>query len=228
MFEEIYHEQRLLGHRYSFRDGFAFFGTREFQRSDFSRHFPDFEFFFVKQVHSNIVIERTKDLVEADAHWGRSENQALVIQTADCLPVMIHTPERSIAIHAGWRGVESKILISALQLLDPTQGSPAVICGPFIDEKTFEVGEDVANRLLQADPRSDSSAILKHKDPNKRYVDLKSIARNQIQSVFPKCEPQFLGIDTFTSSAHCSYRRDGTNAGRLFSFIVRTKPLQNS
>ncbi len=227
MFEKIYHNNRLLGHRYSLPDGFAFFGSREFKRDDFSKHFPDFKFFFVKQVHSNKVVERTEELIEADAHWGREENQALVIQTADCLPVMIHTPDRLIAVHAGWRGIESKILISALEILDRNQPSPEVVCGPFISEHSFEVGKDVADRLANSDPSGDTNSILKHQDPDKRRIDLKIIARNQIRSIFPNCEPRFLGVDTFTSPAHCSYRRDGANAGRLFSFIVRTKTFQS-
>lgn len=225
MFDKVTLDGKFLGHRLLLPDGFAFFGSRFLSKEDLSHYFPNFTFRFLKQVHGNRVIEATANLEEADGHWSSKENEALVIQTADCIPMMIHSPDRIIAVHAGWRGVEKNIFKEALKPIKD-QDEITVVCGPCIGTQSFEVGEDVALRLLSSDPHKDESSIHPHTDPSKRRVNLRQIVTNQGKSLHSEINLRFLDVDTFSSADHCSYRRNGPGAGRLFSFIVRTKAFQ--
>lgn len=225
MFDKITHDGKFLGHLLRLPDGFAFFGSRFLLKEDLPRYFPNLEFRFLKQVHGKRIVEASSQLQEADGHWSKRENEALVIQTADCIPMMIHSPERIIAVHAGWRGVEQKIFHEALApIVD--QSEVTVACGPCISTPSFEVGEDVALRLLSSDPYQDESVIHPHNEPTKRRVNLRRIVENQGKALSSKLNLSFLEIDTFSSPDHHSYRRNGPGAGRLFSFIVRTKAFQ--
>lgn len=221
MFKEIYENNKLIGHQFDFENGFAFFGTKNISLNEIKAKYPQFKFSHLKQVHSEKVIKASHEVHEADGHWTASPFHALLIQTADCIPAMVYTPHQIFALHAGWRGVEQRILLNAFKLMEDTSNMK-IVCGPFISEKSFEVGEDVALRLLNSDPTKDESSILTHQQPDKRYVDLKKVFLNQTHSINPSVPVEFLGINTFESPEHFSYRRNGAQAGRLFSFIVLT------
>jgi|GEM_PF-1421900 YfiH family protein len=226
MFERVFSEGNLLGHLYRLPDGFAFFGSEHLSKEDLPRFFPSLNFYFLKQVHGNKVLPVNASLQEADGHWTTRPNEAPVIQTADCIPVMIHTPTHLFALHAGWRGVEQNILREALKTLS-SKDQVTVLLGPHITKESFEVGADVAARLLNADPKKDLSALLPHSERKKRFVDLEKIVFHQIQEFLPEFESAVLDINTYTSADHPSYRKTGPGAGRLFSFIVRTEHFPN-
>ncbi|MCB1165324.1 MAG: polyphenol oxidase family protein [Leptospiraceae bacterium] len=123
---------------------------------------------FLKQIHGADVIRISElDLVAgafpvavADGMFTAEQNVALVVRTADCLPLFFHTgadAEDVIAgvIHCGWRGIARGIIGRAVDLLtfyvdqrkrekkeiDP---SITVFPGPYICPSTYEVGHDVA------------------------------------------------------------------------------------
>lgn len=221
MFKEIYEDEKLIGHQFDFSNGFAFFGTKNISLSEIKSKFSQFKFSHLKQIHSDKVVKASNEVFEADGHWTTSPFHALLIQTADCIPAMIHTPDQVVALHAGWRGVEQQILLKAFELVKNPQDMK-IACGPFISKDSFEVGRDIASRLLYSDPTKDQSSILPHADSEKNYVDLRQIFTNQAHSIDSNPPIDFLEVDTFKSSEHFSYRRNGANAGRLFSFIVLT------
>jgi|FLYM01.1.fsa_nt_gi polyphenol oxidase len=225
MFKEIRQNGVLWGHQFQFEYGFAFFGSKHASMDDIKGLFPRLTFTRLKQIHSDRIVQSNLDSqsepVEADGHWTDRRGHALVIQTADCLPAMIYSAQRVIALHAGWRGVEQQIISKALQL-PFTVEFESMIVGPSIDTKSFEVGTDVAKRLLNSDPLKDFSSIIDHPDREKKYVDLKKIARHQANSIRPNLTCHFINANTYESPDHFSYRRNGPQAGRLFSFIALT------
>ncbi|MAV90912.1 MAG: hypothetical protein CL676_05785 [Bdellovibrionaceae bacterium] len=223
MFKKIYEHDVFLGHEFKTTNSLGFFGSKDASLEHLKRLYPDFDFRMLKQIHSNIVIESTDQIVEADGHWSQNKNEALVIQTADCIPLLIETPERVFGLHAGWRGVENGIFTKALERLRPLEKDKVfVVAGPHILKQSFEVGIDVAERLAKSDPGGDPSKIIfPHKDSDKRYVNLDPIIENQGRSLAPNMKLEFLSIDTFSSSEHPSYRRNGKNAGRMLSFIAK-------
>lgn len=76
----------------------------------------------------------------------------LRVQAADCVPVLILDParRRAAAVHAGWRGVDKKILSEGVAQLKRLGSRPAdlrVFLGPHIQACCYEVGPDVARRF---------------------------------------------------------------------------------
>ncbi|NGX33387.1 MAG: Laccase domain protein YfiH, partial [Candidatus Anoxychlamydiales bacterium] len=70
---------------------------------------------FVNQIHSNYVVEITKDnldkIADADAIVTKEKGMALAITHADCQAVLIFDPENEIiaAVHAGFKGLIKNI-----------------------------------------------------------------------------------------------------------------------
>lgn len=77
----------------------------------------------------------------------------LMILTADCVPVLIFHPSRSIAaaVHAGWRGAVAGILQNTVRSLSESYGAvPSelhALIGPSIGPCCYRVGADVASRV---------------------------------------------------------------------------------
>src|SRR5262245_45174612 len=72
---------------------------------------------------------------------------ALVVQTADCVPVLLAAPGAVAAAHAGWRGTAKNAAgeaIAALRRLGADPGSVRAWIGPSIGPCCYEVGGEVA------------------------------------------------------------------------------------
>ncbi len=59
---------------------------------------------------------------EADAIVTTSSGVLLMIKTADCIPVLLHEPQRSLvaAIHCGWRGLAAGIIEKTISIITRT------------------------------------------------------------------------------------------------------------
>ena len=81
----------------------------------------------------------------------------LGIITADCGPVLFADAGAGVvgACHAGWRGALAGVLeatIAAMERLGATRGGIAAVLGPCIRQPSYEVGPDLREALLAADP----------------------------------------------------------------------------
>jgi len=115
--------------------GSVVFGKDGMDKEAMLETFKDLRFSFIKQIHSDIIVPASSELHEADAHFCFEKNQALAIQTADCIPAIIMGPNVIAAVHAGWRGVASNIGGKMLQTLKADGVLPAdlyVFIGPHI------------------------------------------------------------------------------------------------
>lgn len=114
------------------------------------------------QVHGSrvAVIDRpwmTREELEGyDAFITDLPGVAIGIRTADCVPILISDPiHRAIAaVHSGWKGTVLKISQSTVNLMAERYGTiptdlQAVI-GPAIGPKSFQVGEEVAEKFRDA------------------------------------------------------------------------------
>ncbi|MBI2996119.1 MAG: peptidoglycan editing factor PgeF [Candidatus Melainabacteria bacterium] len=110
-------------------------------------------------VHSDnvLVLEKnTKEVTESDAVVTNLINIPILITAADCVPVLLYCHEKRLVglVHAGWKGTSKRIVekaVIAMQenyLARPSQIIAAI--GPAIGQKNYEVGEDVANLLIEA------------------------------------------------------------------------------
>ncbi|HMA18139.1 MAG TPA: polyphenol oxidase family protein, partial [Thermoanaerobaculia bacterium] len=116
---------------------------------------PDIPIVRATQVHGRRVVEiesrphpgEVADAGECDALLTHLSGVALVVQTADCVPVLLAAPDAVGAIHAGWRGAVADVVGAAaatfLRLTREPESVRAWI-GPAIRSCCYEVGGDVA------------------------------------------------------------------------------------
>jgi YfiH family protein len=113
----------------------------------------------LRQIHSDIVhrVDSSKaeaaEAPKADALIVREPGVLLVVQTADCVPILLaDSKHRAVAaIHSGWRGTLRRIAAKALgrmQLEFGTRpGNVIAALGPGIGRCCYEVGSDVAREF---------------------------------------------------------------------------------
>jgi YfiH family protein len=221
MFSREMRDGKFIGYRARAHNAEFFFGSKNLSRDELKTYFPDLEFAFLKQVHGRgVVAADPRQTPEADAHFTSRKNLALVSQTADCVPVLLASADRVCAIHSGWRSSALNIVSAAF---DATGKFEFAAIGPHILMPSFEVGADVAGKLMQAAPEGTQAnqLIYPHADSSKAYFDLTELIRLQLRQAFGEQLIVMEALeDTKTSIQFASFRRDKDQAGRQFSFVV--------
>ena len=142
----------------------------------------------------------------------------LTIRTADCLPILAWDPVQDVigVVHAGWRGLTQQLPIRLVAFLRQQYGSQPrhlrMAIGPSIRACCYDVGSEFVARF----------------DRHVRRVagawrcDLIGSAIDQlVQAGVSASRIVDCGVCTACDpSRWYSFRRDGNNDGRLFSFIV--------
>lgn len=205
----------------------VYFGDASESLSSLGEKFPSLAFLTLHQFHSDLCVDQAHVASiekKADAHFTSLFNVALVVKTADCIPLLVSAPDRILAVHAGWRGVENQI---AMKCLDVVQAAEASLCfiGPHIQKQSFEIDKDVCEKLcasININLDSDASSAYQTKKNDKYHFNLELAVRSQLQSreILPD---QIFSIneDTVTNPRWHSFRRDRSASGRNFSFIAR-------
>ncbi len=200
-------------------DSFFFFGSRQVPREDLPRLFPAYRFAFLKQVHGARVLAGTHEHNnEADGHYTRERGLALVVQSADCMPILMASATTVVALHAGWRGLAQNIVAAAHATLTGFQPE-LVALGPHIGAQSFAIKQDVAMELTAAAPR-DAPQFWHAQSGGEILFNLQALATAQVHAVFSDCALTARSEDTKRDEQFYSYRRDGSRAGRQFSFVV--------
>jgi YfiH family protein len=214
MFRARHHRNEFVGYEATVGNVLFFFGTRYCPRDLLPELFPQLKFCYLKQVHGNEIIPARMDQWSvADGHYTREKNLALVIQSADCLPILLAADGQVMALHAGWRGLAAQIIEKGA-----SKGKVDIAAiGPHIRAESYEVGIDVAHRLRAV---SSADAILPHPLPEKRFVDLTKIAQQHLKSNFPKARIETIDGNTYTSTLFYSYRRGKEKDDRQYSFVA--------
>jgi purine-nucleoside/S-methyl-5'-thioadenosine phosphorylase / adenosine deaminase len=87
-----------------------------------------------------------------DGLWSDAPGRAMLLLTADCIPVAIVRSEGDVPavgiFHAGWRGLLAGLLTAGVRALG-VHGLTAAI-GPSIGPCCYEVGEEVATPFREA------------------------------------------------------------------------------
>jgi len=175
---------------------------------------------WLRQRHGTDVLRATRPgpTGYGDALIVSESGVAATVFVADCVPVLIAAGDSVVAVHAGWRGLASGVLGSAIRELsrdsfrDGTSAEAWI--GPAIGPCCYEVGEDVA---LQVESRSDAEVVTR-RPGGKPHLDLPLAASRQLAG---------LGVGRVSTVECCvrcssdwwSYRRDGARAGRNYGFI---------
>ena len=163
---------------------------------------------------------------EADGLMTALPGVALVIYSADCIPILFHDPVRRViaAVHAGWRGTAAGIATTAVERMRDVYGCrPADILaavGPGIGPDCFETHEDVPNAMTAAL----STAVLHHmkiKENGKFAVDLKGI--NAMRLEHAGLDPDHIAVSSLCTACSpdkfWSHRKLGTNRGSMAAAI---------
>ena len=175
-----------------------------------------------KQVHGADVMDLAgldADPQEADGVIARRAGLPIGVVTADCIPLLLAHPARVevAAVHVGWRGLAAGILEHTLQALGGPDGW-RVALGPAAGGCCYEVGPDVLSALAP-DP-SDRVPTR----PGHARLELRAIAIGRLlKAGVDRSQIEIVGPCTICSRQWPSYRRDGEKAGRILSWIERTK-----
>lgn len=175
---------------------------------------------WLQQIHSNrcVIIEQDTNR-EADATITTTTQQALVIMTADCLPILLcnqHGTEIA-AIHAGWRGLLNGIIENTVAKLRSRAQDTLAWIGPGICKTCFAIKQDVVDAYLAKYAFSIDNFRNTH-NQGVWHADLAGIAEKILNTV---------NINNVYKSNVCtfeqqndfySYRRDG-ETGRMATLI---------
>ena len=110
---------------------------------------------WLKQTHGAVVVdaETCEAEAQADASVSMTPNVVCVVQTADCLPLLLTDTEGKIvaAVHVSWRSLAAGIVQNTIAHMQKRLGNDAACfvawLGPRIGEKDYEVGQDVFDAL---------------------------------------------------------------------------------
>ncbi len=147
----------------------------------------------------------------ADGLITREPELALVIFTADCVPVLLQGPGVVAAVHAGWRGTAKRIVQKAVREMDCDPRSIRAFIGPSIGVCCYEVGDEVRQAMTDAMGREAQPFF------RGRNIDLKGLNRRQLElagveqiEVSPVCT--YCSHDRYWSHRYTAGNR-GTQAG---------------
>lgn len=164
---------------------------------------------YCQQVHGNeIKIISKKGFYENCDGIITGESVALLIKSADCIPLFFLEPKSKIigAIHVGRRSLLAGIISNSLkERFKELALSPSGInffIGPHIRSKNYEIGGDVIGSL----PNGFSRFIIKKDSRN--FFDLTSCLISELESIGVQRGSIFdSGVDSFDSPQLFSYRR---------------------
>lgn len=207
------------------------FGNKSADITALNSAYPKFKFKRIKQVHGSHIVSTSPHSIdfasEADAQFSSSIQLGLCIATADCAPIMLFCPtlKMIVGIHAGWRGIEKRIVPRSIEHLKRKGSDLAkvqVLVGPHIQFNSFEVNDDVKDLLLASAKNSRLRLNpVKPISETKSFVDLQAILKKQISEFqIPEKNQYHNGTNTVTNTDFHSYRRDKESSGRQLSFIA--------
>lgn len=206
------------------------FGTRNLDRDrllDLSAAF-DLKPVFLRQIHSDRirVVGRIPDAPpRGDALVTSCPGILLVVQTADCLPILLADTRLGLAaaVHCGWRGTAARLASKVVSLLrarfSSRENDLLAALGPCIQGSCYEVGEDV-RRAFGTAGLSMESFFSMAGEAGRLHLDLRDANRRQLLESGLRGELIFdIGACTLCEEEFFSYRRDPSQAGRQFNFI---------
>ena len=165
----------------------------------------------VHQVHSADVVVVDGPLPDprpkADAMVTRTPGEVLTILTADCQPVLFEAAEAGVvgAAHAGWRGTQRGVLaatVEAMEGLGAARDRIRAVVGPSIGADAYEVGPDLRDAVLAADPAA--AAFFRAGAGDRFQFDLPGYGVAHLRA---------LGVEA-AWTGHCTY----SDAARFYSY----------
>ncbi|OTG68328.1 hypothetical protein B9T25_06515 [Acinetobacter sp. ANC 4470] len=199
--------KRVQQHRMALLQEFAEFGVNKLT--------------WMTQTHSTICHTVNEEIpfaaLEGDGLVTQCKAHALMMMTADCLPVVLGNADGTEVanLHAGWRGLTQGIVENTITAM---QSQPTwAWLGAAISQPNFEIGAEVKLAFCSKYPELET-AFQGGEKVGKFYADLYAIARYILKQQ---------GIETVLGGDQCSYRqadeyfsyRREAKTGRMATFV---------
>jgi YfiH family protein len=159
-----------------------------------------------------------QDAGECDALATDLAGIGLIVQTADCVPIVLAGQQAVGIVHAGWRGSAKNAAaagVAALTGFGERLEDVRAWLGPSIGACCYEVGGEVAaqfaGELVRG--RCGGGFLLDLRAANRAQLEAAGVPAENI-SAHPACTK--CGGERFAS-----YRRDGPRAGRMIALVAR-------
>lgn len=177
---------------------------------------------WLSQVHGVAVAnaDTAGCLPSADACIARGAGSVCVVMTADCLPVLLCDEQGTVvgAAHAGWRGLCNGVLERTVAAMGVAPQRLMAWLGPAIGPGAFEVGLEVREAFVAAQPQAARAFIALPGSGGKHLADIYLLARQRLEAL-GVTRTYGGGLCTVSDGARFfSYRRDGAT-GRMGTFI---------
>jgi YfiH family protein len=177
---------------------------------------------WMAQVHGTAVCDLDAigdlDVATADAAVTGKPGTVGVVLTADCMPLFVadRGGTRVGVAHAGWRGMAAGVIENAVSSLGVDPREVIAWMGPAIGPTAFEVGPEVREAFVAADPGA-HVAFAPHV-AGKFMADLYALARQRLA---------LAGVREVHGGGFCTYRetrrffsyRRVPESGRMGAFI---------
>ena len=177
---------------------------------------------WLNQTHSVDVLKLPSPTLNGDASYTTEKNTICVVQTADCLPLLVTNIKGTIvaSIHAGWRGLLTGVIENTIEKMNISPNELLVWLGPAISRQHFEVGFDVKNSFCEKHSEAEKAFHLI--SDQKWLADISALAKIRLHVCGIS---QIYGASVSNDSCtfaneleYFSYRRDG-HTGRMASLI---------
>ncbi|MES2662729.1 MAG: peptidoglycan editing factor PgeF [Pseudomonadota bacterium] len=155
---------------------------------------------------------------QADAWVCTVPNTPIGVLTADCLPIILTNKKGTevAAIHAGWRGLENKIIAETLNTMQSNSSEIIAWLGPCISNANYEVGTEFIEQFSTHPKDMLNKAFIKRDD--KIYFDLRAFANLQLH---------MLGVKNILDSEYCTYHDKRWFSHRQFTHQEKIQSVKN-
>jgi len=172
------------------------------------------------QIHSPDVVTVREpwgegDRPQADALVTDRPGLLLGILTADCAPVLFHDARAGVvgAAHAGWKGALGGVTdrtVEAMEALGARRADIAVVVGPCIAQKSYEVDAAFERRFAEA--AGENERFFKAGREGHAWFDLEGYVASRLRD-FGAGTVAMLGEDTYGQSERFYSFRRATHRG---------------
>ncbi len=151
---------------------------------------------------------------DCDALIVSEKNVPVLIQVADCAPILIVDPTKKVlaVVHAGWRGAVGKVASQTIEKMQSEFGTRAedlcVGIGPCLCADCLEVGEEVAQQAPE-------NCVLRTRE--KPHLDLRAIITGDCAAlgVLPRQVEALPNCPRCENETFFSHRAQNGTAGRF-------------
>jgi len=174
--------------------------------------------FQLTQIHGSWIYSAEEldlfDKKEGDGLYTTGKNIALLVLTADCLPLVIYHPNFLMLLHVGWRGLKKGIVKKAIKILKRENlnlENTIAVLGPCIGPCCYEVKHDMIQELSYSFHIDLNKVIIKRKKStyfNLPLAVILTLKEEKIGEIFPP------PACTCCNCNFHSYRREKNTAAR--------------